>query len=57
MGKCVMKIKTFRSLTYIGIENKVNEFLKDTSIEIINVKFSTTIFDYGVMVLYKEITK
>ncbi|MGD6846665.1 hypothetical protein [Rossellomorea aquimaris] len=49
-----MKITTFRSMTESGLNKKVNNFLENQTIEIIDVKFSITIFDYGVMILYKK---
>mgnify|MGYP006875675197 CR=1 FL=1 len=41
-------------MTESGIEQKVNRFLQsNSSIDVIDVKFSISTFDYGVMILYK----
>ncbi|MGM0852891.1 MAG: hypothetical protein ACQEWI_09830 [Bacillota bacterium] len=49
-----MKISTYRSMTESGLNKKVNDFLEDQTIEVIDIKFSMPIFDYGVMILYKK---
>jgi hypothetical protein len=41
-------------MTESSLNKKVNDFLEDQTIEIIDVKFSMTIFDHGVMILYKK---
>lgn len=48
-----MKIKTFTAMTEHGLDKKVNFFLEE-DIEIIEIKFSITIFGVGAMVIYKE---
>ncbi|MCR8847887.1 hypothetical protein NQ095_05670 [Rossellomorea sp. SC111] len=49
-----MKISMFRSMTETGLNRKVNQFLEDSNVEVINIKFSMTIFDCGALVMYKE---
>ncbi|MFC0562245.1 sporulation protein Cse60 [Halalkalibacter alkalisediminis] len=49
-----MKVKTFYGWSEKGMDKKVNEFLKDTSIEIVDIKFSSPIFFFSAMVIYKE---
>ncbi|MGM8363930.1 hypothetical protein ACLIBG_00480 [Virgibacillus sp. W0181] len=49
-----MKIKTFYGFSEKGLDKKVNEFLNDYSIEVVDIKFSTPIFFFSAMVMYKE---
>ncbi|GAB3801897.1 hypothetical protein [Virgibacillus kimchii] len=48
-----MKVKTFAAMTENGLDKKVNALLEQ-DIEIIEVKFSMSLFGYGAMVIYKE---
>lgn len=48
-----MKAKTIVGWSEKGFDKKVNAFLSDTSLEIIDVKFATPIFFYTVLILYK----
>ncbi|MFS0612869.1 hypothetical protein [Lederbergia ruris] len=49
-----MQIKTFRSLSMPSLDQRVNEFIKNPSIEIVDIQFKMPIFDCGAMILYKE---
>ncbi|MGM0843430.1 MAG: hypothetical protein ACQEUT_00530 [Bacillota bacterium] len=49
-----MKVKTITGWTEDSLDKKVNEFMKDTEIEVVNLHFSSTIFSYSVMILYKD---
>jgi hypothetical protein len=49
-----LKVKTFYGWSEKGMDKKVNEFLSDTSIDIVDIKFSSTIFYFSAMVIYKE---
>ncbi|WP_187442777.1 hypothetical protein [Rossellomorea vietnamensis] len=52
----MMKVKTITGWTEESLDNKVNEFLNDPAIEVVELKFSSTIFSYSVMILYKNKT-
>ncbi|WP_192894730.1 hypothetical protein [Neobacillus notoginsengisoli] len=49
-----MKAKTIIGYTEKGFDKKVNDFLSDASLEIIDVKFSSPVFFFAVLILYKE---
>ncbi|WP_377558937.1 hypothetical protein [Ornithinibacillus salinisoli] len=44
-------------MTESGFDKKINEFLNNSSKEIVDIKFSMTIFDYGAMSMYRDIEK
>ncbi len=35
------------------IERKINNFINDNQIEVIDIKFSSSVFYFGVMIIYK----
>ncbi|CDQ41589.1 MULTISPECIES: hypothetical protein [Virgibacillus] len=47
-----MKIETFTGFTEQGLSKKVNRFLEDNPIEVVDIKFSSSIFYMGAMVIY-----
>ncbi len=49
-----MKTKTFRSMFNHALDNKINAFIQQHHIEVVDIKFSVSIFDIGAMILYKE---
>ncbi|WP_205207670.1 hypothetical protein [Bacillus sp. P14.5] len=49
-----MKVKTITGWTEDSLDKKVNEFLADASIEVEDLRFSSTIFSYSVMILYRN---
>ncbi|WP_167553196.1 hypothetical protein [Evansella clarkii] len=51
-----MKAKTIVAYSDSGFDKKLNAFLSDPAIEIVDVKFSSPIFSYTALILYKEIT-
>lgn len=48
-----MRIKTFYGWSEKGLDRKVNEFLEDPVLEIIDIKFPTPVFYFCAMVMYK----
>lgn len=48
-----MRVKTFYALSEKGMDRKVNEFLEDTGVEVVDIKFATPIFFFSAMVMYK----
>lgn len=48
-----MRVKTFYGWSETGLDRKVNEFLENSSAEIVDIKFSTPIFFFSAMVIYK----
>ncbi|UTR10020.1 hypothetical protein MM300_19400 [Evansella sp. LMS18] len=51
-----MKAKTIVAYSDSGFDKKLNAFLADPAIEIIDVKFTSPIFAYTALVLYKDIS-
>ncbi|WP_175618720.1 hypothetical protein [Oceanobacillus kimchii] len=47
-----MKIKIFTGLSEQVLSKKVNRFLEVNSIEVVDIKLSSSIFYMGVMVIY-----
>jgi len=47
-----MKVKTLTAMTETGLDRKVNAFLEN-DIEVIELKFSVTIFGLAAMIIYK----
>lgn len=48
-----MRVKTFYGYSEKSIDRKINEFLEDAALEIIDIKFSAPIFYFSAMVVYK----
>jgi hypothetical protein len=49
-----MKVKTFTGFTESGLDRKINAFLDGRSIEVVDIKFSSSLFYLGAMVIYKK---
>lgn len=49
-----MKVRTFTAMTEKSLDNNVNHFINIASIEVLEIKFSATIFSVAAMVVYKE---
>lgn len=49
-----MKVRTFTAMTEKSLDNNVNHFINNASIEVLEIKFSATIFSVAAMVVYKE---
>lgn len=50
----VLKVKIFYAMTEQGLENKSNDFLSDKSIEVVDIKFSATVFYFSLLIMYKD---
>lgn len=48
-----MKIETFSGFTEKGLSKKVNEFLDNNDVEVVDIKYSSSVFYMGAMVIYK----
>lgn len=48
-----MKIKIFQSISENTVEKKVNKFIEENDIEVIEMQFRATIFYFAVMITYK----
>lgn len=49
-----LKVETFAGFTEKGLSKKVNSFLDDNPVEVVDIKFSSTIFFMSAMVIYKR---
>ncbi|ABR48058.1 hypothetical protein Amet_1893 [Alkaliphilus metalliredigens QYMF] len=49
-----MKTKIFYAFNEKTVESKVNDFLENSSVEVIDLKFSATVFYFSVLILYRE---
>jgi len=49
-----MMIKVFSSMIENKLSKTVNEFMADKSIEVLELQYSSTIFNFSVMVVYKK---
>lgn len=48
-----LRVKTFYGWSEKSMDRKLNEFLEDSALEIIDIKFATPIFFFSAMVMYK----
>ncbi|MEE1132949.1 MAG: hypothetical protein UHX00_15130 [Caryophanon sp.] len=48
-----MKAKTIMAYSERGFDKKMNEFLTNTSIEVIEIQYSATLFGFTALILYK----
>lgn len=48
-----MRVKTFYGYSEKSIDRKINEFLDDSNLEVIDIKFAAPIFYFSAMVIYK----
>lgn len=48
-----MRIKTYRSMFTHALDNKINEFIRQNNIEVIDIKYSVSMFDVSAMIIYK----
>lgn len=53
-GDGFLRIKTFYGWSEKDLDRKVNEFLSENTIEVVDIKFSTPIFVYSALVMYKS---
>lgn len=49
-----MKVKSFSAMTSETLDKKINDFLVNNHIEVIDIKFSSTIFFFSAMVMFNE---
>jgi len=52
-GDIKLKVKTIMGYSVKEFDNKVNEFLLSTSLDIVEVKYSSNIFFHSAMIIYK----
>lgn len=50
----ILRIKTFYAWSEKSMDKKVNEFLEEPTLEIIDIKFPTPVFYFCAMVMYKR---
>ena len=48
-----MNTKILTGMTGSSLERKINNFINDNQIEVIDIKFSSCVFYIGVMIIYK----
>lgn len=48
-----MRVKTFYGWSEKSMDRKINEFLGDAAVEMVDIKFATPIFFFSAMVMYK----
>ncbi|MFP4078394.1 MAG: hypothetical protein ACLFUQ_04560 [Candidatus Izemoplasmataceae bacterium] len=48
-----MKVKLFYAMSESKLEEKANDFLEDTSIEVVDIRYSATVFHFSLLILYK----
>ncbi|HCZ9402972.1 TPA: hypothetical protein O4G91_002847 [Staphylococcus aureus] len=48
-----MNTKILTGMTGSSSERKINNFINDNQIEVIDIKFSSSVFYFGVMIIYK----
>lgn len=49
-----MQVKTFYGYSEKSLDRKINEFLEDSSLEVIDIKFTAPIFYFCAMIIYKK---
>ncbi|WP_245983287.1 sporulation protein Cse60 [Ammoniphilus oxalaticus] len=49
-----IKVKTFIGWTEKSLDKKMNAFLSELNGEIVDIKFSTPVFFFSAMLIYKE---
>ncbi len=50
----LVKVKTFYSASTTTLDNKINSFLENNQIKVVDIKFNGSLFYVYAMVLYKE---
>ena len=48
-----MRVKTLSGWSEKSLDRKINEFLENPSVEMVDIKFATPIFFFSAMVIYK----
>lgn len=49
-----MKIKLIQSMSETKVEKKVNDFLSNRGIKVLELQYSATAFYFSVMIVYEE---
>jgi len=49
-----MRVKTFYGLSEKKMDQRINDFISDNYIEVVDIKFSTAMYFFSAMVIYKE---
>lgn len=49
-----MKVKTLWSMDGDGLDRKVNAFLSQDGIEVVDLRYDTSVFSFSVMIMYEE---
>lgn len=50
-----MRIKTITGFTESGLDRKVNKFLENNTIELIDIQYAASLFYMGAMIVYSEL--
>ncbi|HGN7233086.1 TPA: hypothetical protein ACK0EI_002693 [Staphylococcus aureus] len=48
-----MNTKILTGMTESSLSRKINKFINDNQIEVIDIKFSSSVFYFGAMIIYK----
>ena len=48
-----MRVRTLTALTETGLDRKINNFLESNSLDVIDIKYSSSLFYMGVLVIYR----
>ena len=51
-----MRIKTLWSMDTTRLDRKVNEFLAQPDIHVVDLRYDSTMFSFSVMIMYEEAT-
>jgi hypothetical protein len=49
-----MRVKTIYGWTEARMDEKINEFINDASIEVIEIQYASPIFFFSAMITYRE---
>lgn len=49
-----MKVEIFSGFTEHSLSKKINEFLNNNPMEVVDIKYSATLFYMGAMVIFKD---
>jgi len=49
-----MRVKSFYAVNTQNLDSKVNNFLASNNIEVIDIKFSSSLFYFSSMIIFKE---
>lgn len=53
-GECEMKMKTLWAMENEKLDRKVNSFLSQPGIRVIDLRYDISMFSFSVMVMYEE---